>query len=142
MYFIKKVFLEGKTYEGKVVPEQVVNVPNGVSDDGMKNSSAAPASGNGQTPKIIKTGVINGKALRLVQPDYPPAARAIRATGAVMVEVTLDEQGKVISATAISGHPLLKAAAVEAARKSKFAPVMLDGVPVRVSGVIVYNFAP
>ncbi len=137
MYFVKKVLAEGK-----VISEQITIVSDRVSSDEIKNLSADSASVNNQKPKIIKAGVINGKALRLVQPDYPPAARAIRATGAVQVEVIIDEQGKVVSATAITGHPLLQSAAVDAARKSKFAPVMLEGVPVRVTGVIVYNFVP
>jgi hypothetical protein len=58
------------------------------------------------------------------------------------VQVTIDEQGDIVSATAVSGHPLLRAAAVEAARASKFSPTLLSGQPVKVSGVIVYNFVP
>jgi protein TonB len=54
----------------------------------------------------------------------------------------IDEKGNVLSATAISGHPLLRAAAVEAARGAKFSPTLLSGQPVKVSGVISYNFTP
>jgi protein TonB len=56
--------------------------------------------------------------------------------------VTIDESGNVISASAVSGHPLLRAAAVAAARSSKFSPTMLSGQAVKVTGVIVYNFVP
>jgi protein TonB len=59
----------------------------------------------------------------------------------VSVQVTIDEEGNVISATALSGHPLLQAAAVAAARAARFAPTLLDGQPVKVTGVITYNFA-
>jgi protein TonB len=89
---------------------------------------------------IISGGVLNGKAIRLVQPTYPPIARAARASGAVSVQVTLDEEGNVISARAVSGHPLLKSSAEAAARQSKFSPTRLSGQPVKVTGVIVYNF--
>ncbi len=94
----------------------------------------------GGTPRTISGGVINGKATDLVKPAYPAAAKAVRAQGAVNVQVTIDEQGSVISASAVSGHPLLRAAAVEAARASKFAPTRLSGQLVKVTGVIVYNF--
>jgi protein TonB len=58
----------------------------------------------------------------------------------VQVQVLIDENGNVISATAVSGHPLLRAAAQAAAHASKFTPTKLSGQPVKVSGVIIYNF--
>jgi TonB family protein len=58
------------------------------------------------------------------------------------VEVTIDENGNVISAKAVSGHPLLQSAAVAAARLAKFKPTLLEGKPVKVIGVIVYSFVP
>jgi protein TonB len=60
--------------------------------------------------------------------------------GAVVVEVTIDENGSVIAASAISGHPLLKDAAVSAARRWKFKPTKLSGQPVKVIGTITFNF--
>jgi periplasmic protein TonB len=93
-----------------------------------------------EPPKQISGGVLNGKASSLPKPAYPAAARAVRASGAVTVQVLIDESGNVVSASAASGHPLLKAAAVAAARQAKFSPTMLSGQPVKVSGVITYNF--
>lgn len=93
------------------------------------------------TPRApISGGVLNGKAVRLVQPSYPPIARSAHASGQVNVQITIDENGNVISAHAVSGHPLLQGAAVAAARSSKFTPTKLSGQPVKVSGVIIYNF--
>ena len=63
-----------------------------------------------------------------------------RASGTVTVRVTVDETGSVTSAKAVSGHPLLQAAAVAAARQAKFSPTLLSGKPVKVSGVLTYNF--
>ena len=91
-------------------------------------------------PSVVSGGVINGKASRLVQPPYPPAAKAVHASGTVNVQVLIDESGNVVSASATSGNPLLRAAAVQAARSSKFTPTQLSGQPVKVSGIIVYNF--
>ena len=88
----------------------------------------------------ISGGVLNGKAVRLVTPPYPAIARSAHASGAVQVQVLIDENGNVISAHAVSGHPLLQAAAVSAARASKFTPTKLSGQPVKVNGVIIYNF--
>lgn len=93
-------------------------------------------------PKIVSGGVVNGKAVTLVKPDYPSAARTVRAAGVVNVQVTISEEGNVISASAVSGHPLLRASAEQAARQSKFNPTVLSGQPVKVVGVITYNFVP
>ena len=91
-------------------------------------------------PKTISGGVVNGKARNLVTPPYPAAAKAVRAGGEVKVQVTIDENGNVISASAVSGHPLLRNVAESAARSSKFSPTQLSGQPVKVTGVIIYNF--
>ena len=114
------------------------------ADSEVKTSAgnAPPSNPRLPLPKTISGGVVNGKATNLVKPPYPPAAKAVRAAGAVNVQVTIDEKGDVISANAVSGHPLLRAAAVQAARASKFNPTMLSGSPVKVTGVIVYNFTP
>jgi TonB family protein len=94
------------------------------------------------TPKIrvVSGGVLNGKAISKPQPAYPPIAMAARASGVVVVQILVDEEGKVISASAVSGHPLLQSAAVAAARQARFSPTLLSGQPVKVSGVVTYNF--
>ena len=88
----------------------------------------------------ISGGVLNGKATSLPIPAYPAIARSAQASGAVTVEITVDETGNVVAAQAVSGHPLLLAAAVTAARQATFAPTRLNGEPVRVTGVLIYNF--
>jgi periplasmic protein TonB len=88
----------------------------------------------------ISGGVLNGKAISLPKPAYPPIARQAHASGTVVVQVTIDENGGVISAHAVSGHPLLQAVAVAAARGARFSPTKLSGQPVKVTGVITYNF--
>ncbi|HEX8567089.1 MAG TPA: TonB family protein [Pyrinomonadaceae bacterium] len=83
---------------------------------------------------------LNKGAIDLVAPAYPPAARAVNASGIVNVQATIDEDGNIVSALVVDGHPLLRAAAVKAALKSKFQPTLLENSPVRVTGIIVYNF--
>jgi TonB family protein len=91
-------------------------------------------------PSTVSGGVLNGKATYLAKPAYPAIAKSANVSGAVQVQVLVDENGNVVSAHAISGHPLLQSSAVSAARSSKFTPTKLSGQPVKVSGVIVYNF--
>ena len=100
-----------------------------------ETETKSPTSG-----KTISGGVLNGKAISLPKPEYPPIAKAAKASGTVVVQVIVDENGNVIAAHAVSGHPLLQAAAIAAARSAKFSPTKLSGQPVRVTGVITYQF--
>ena len=99
-----------------------------------------PPAGVKSPPKVVSGGVLNGKAISLPQPTLPAIAKAAKAGGAVVVQVTVDEDGKVISANAVSGHPLLRPAAVQAAYAARFSPTKLSGQAVKVTGVITYNF--
>ena len=89
---------------------------------------------------VVSGGVLNGKAVSKPAPEYPEIAKAARAQGTVTVQVLVDEEGNVVSASAVSGHPLLQQAAVAAARRARFSPTRLSGQPVKVSGVVTYNF--
>lgn len=88
----------------------------------------------------FRGGVLNGRALRLAKPDYPDQARAAGVAGTVVVQVTINEQGKVVRACAINGHPLLWLASERAAYASEFTSTKLSGKPVKVTGMITYNF--
>ena len=90
--------------------------------------------------KMVSGGVLNGKAIVKPTPVYPPIAKAARAQGTVTVQILVDEEGYVISADAVSGHPLLQQSAVFAARQARFTPTRLEGQPVKVSGVVTYNY--
>jgi TonB family protein len=90
--------------------------------------------------KPISGGVLNGKAISLPPPTYPEIARRMRTGGIVQVEVIVDENGKVISARAVSGPSGLRDVAAEAALRARFTPTKLSGQPVKISGRIDYNF--
>ena len=93
------------------------------------------------TPKILKISeMINSRALALPKPPYPPLARQIKLQGTVVIQVLIDENGKVLSARPVSGHPMLIPEAQRAAMQAKFSPTTLNGVAVKVSGMISYNF--
>ena len=115
---------------GTVVTPAKVNIADEEPPPAAPTPPRAPISG----------GVLNGKAISLPKPAYPPIARAAHASGTVVVQVLIDENGSVVSAKAVSGHPLLQAVAVSAARQARFSPTKLSGQPVKVTGVIQYNF--
>lgn len=96
-------------------------------------------------PAYIKstpvTGVVlNRKAISLPKPPYPDEARAARASGTVVVRIVINEKGTVIRACAMQGPPLLMHASEAAAFHAVFTPTKIDGQPVKVAGVITYNF--
>jgi len=91
-------------------------------------------------PEVSK--VVAGFALTKVAPTYPPIARQMNASGTVQVAITIGENGRVIEAKAISGHPALRPAAEEAAKKWVFRPASLDGKPMRQQDVLTFSFTP
>jgi TonB family protein len=92
-------------------------------------------------PKVVKVStILNGRALELPKPPYPPTAKMMGLSGNVNVQVLIDESGKVISARAVEGPPILKQISERAAYQARFSPTILGGQPVKVSGVIIYNF--
>jgi TonB family protein len=105
----------------------------------QKNSapsdSETPVSGQTSSSPDVSEETLNQEATSLPKPVYPKAAKAVRASGAVKVEVEVDEKGNVTSAKSVSGHPLLRQAAEQAAKQAKFKPT-----GAKVKGIIVYNF--
>jgi TonB family protein len=89
----------------------------------------------------VSGGVLQGSATNRVQPAYPPIAKAAGASGSVQVEVTLNEAGRVVEAQVVSGHPLLREAALAAARQWEFKPIQVSGNPVKAQGLLTFNFA-
>ncbi|HYJ87692.1 MAG TPA: energy transducer TonB [Pyrinomonadaceae bacterium] len=96
--------------------------------------------GDARKGRSVAGGVLNSKALSLPKPDYPAEAKTAGVGGAVAIQVTVDETGSVSEAKAVSGHPLLQPVSVNAALQAKFAPTSLMGEPVKVTGVLIFNF--
>ncbi|HMU33799.1 MAG TPA: TonB family protein [Pyrinomonadaceae bacterium] len=127
--------------------------PDGVSDGneqsfGPKNPPASkpdeaepdivPPPVVDRRPKFL--GIITSKATYLPKPQYPDLAERMGISGSVSVQVVIDEQGRVVSATASSGNAIFRETAVRAARQAKFTPTVLSNVPIKVTGIIVYHF--
>ena len=109
-------------------------------EEPRENLAEARTESGSTTRRPIEGGVLNDKAASLPAPEYPAIAKPAHVSGPVQVKVVIDESGNVVGAEAVSGHPLLRAAAVSAAREAKFTTTRLQGEPVKVSGVLVYNF--
>ena len=117
--------------------------------DGVgSGSGAGSGSGVGIGVDVVRASAGGGRGAGqggngtyTPMPSYPEIAKAAGAEGNVSVRVTVNEEGNVIAAEAVSGHPLLRTAAVDAARQSKFKPTVVDGKPVKVSAVISYVFS-
>lgn len=93
-------------------------------------------------PGLINGGVVNGKAISLPKPRFPAEGKAARAAGIVSVQILISEEGKVLNAQAVSGSPYFHAVSREAACNARFAATRLGGKPVKVKGLITYNFIP
>jgi TonB family protein len=101
--------------------------------DGPALKSITPPDG------AILGGVLNDIAADLPAPD-PAAAKAANASGTVTVEVVVNEKGKVVASSVVSGPQPLWSAAGAAARQARFDPPLYNGKPVKVAGVLTYEF--
>ena len=119
-------------------------VPTGTGNTPVVNIPDPPLPPPAPSPtpvKILKISrVLNSQALSLPRPIYPPMAKQIGVKGVVSIQVLIDETGKVVSATVVSGHPLLVHEAKKSAMQARFSPTIIGEHPVKVSGVITYNF--
>jgi TonB family protein len=105
----------------------------------QENASASQSS-VAEEAAPMEGGILNARALSMPAPKYPAEAKRSGESGQVQVKVLVDETGKVISAEAVFGPESLRAAAVEAAKQARFAPTKNKGVPVKVSGILFYEF--
>jgi hypothetical protein len=108
--------------------------------DRMEWGSSILATPESPDDQFVSGGILNGKAVTLVQPPYPLEARATRASGKVAVRIVINETGSVIRACAIAGRNVFWKVSESAAARSKFTPTTVNGKPVKVSGTIIYNY--
>ncbi len=92
------------------------------------------------TTQRVTSIVLTSKLINAPQPIYPSLAKTAHVQGPVNIQILVDEQGRVISAQVMSGSPMLSPAARDAAMRARFTPTTLNGVPVKIQGVITYNF--
>jgi TonB family protein len=137
-------FVQG---HGKVTITEVGDAPpDTVRPDPSPQPSPTPQGQRQEPPaepkdvQPVEGGIVNGKAIELPAPKYPAEAKKAHAAGEVQVKVLIDRTGKVLSAEVIFGPDVFREVSVEAAKRAKFTPTLLAGVPVKVSGIIIYRF--
>jgi TonB family protein len=138
------ISFEGDYYEPGVEEESTEYLPvapASVWDSGEVCRPGTSASVNWHA-NVIWAGAIDRKAVDKPQPFYPPDARAAQVSGTVAVAVLVDESGLVLGARPLSGHPLLRQEAARAACSARFHPALINGAPLRVSGLLTYGFEP
>ena len=123
-----------------VAPAQ--NIEAVATEPAPTKEANTPAS-NTAKPDVIKVeeSVLRGAAIELPQPEYPQSALVTRTSGAVEVQLLVNEKGVVTNARAQSGNPLLIQAAETAALKARFSPAKISSDPTITFGVITYNFS-
>ncbi|HMT07828.1 MAG TPA: TonB family protein [Pyrinomonadaceae bacterium] len=134
---LKRIELENRKPEPvKVEPVKV--------DPPKAEPTSVVATTPQSTPEVPAgppdVGPLNLFASRMAQPAYTDLDRRMGLQGKVVVQVTLDERGKVIEVQATSGPKGLRRAAEDAVNRSKFNPVVVEGAPAKVTGYIVFNF--
>jgi periplasmic protein TonB len=94
------------------------------------------------TPQRVRVsqGVTEGLLMKKVQPQYPALARQARIQGAVVLQASIGKDGNVQNLRAVSGHPMLTPAAIEAVKQWKYRPYFLNGEAVEVDTTITVNF--
>ena len=102
---------------------------------------AAAAAAPRPVARLISSNITNSKAVSSPKPVYPEPARLLHTTGTVSVRVSIDTAGRVFEAVAVSGPESLRAAALDAAKRARFAPMLIAGRPSNSSGVISYTFS-
>ncbi len=113
-------------------------------------SSAAAPSDLGkviETPPAVPTlgvpvsqGTAGGVLVHKVQPVYPPEARRLHRAGSVVIDAVVNVEGQVDDLKLVSGDPLLSAAAMDAVRKWRYSPYLLNGKPIPKETRITISF--
>ena len=124
------------------VPGGVVGGEVGGLVGGAFGGTGTAVSAPQPTKRIVRAGS-QLKAPRQtynVNPQYPPLALESHLRGTVVVDALIDEQGNVVQARAVSGHPLLIPAALKAVLQWKYEPTSLNGEPISVRLQVEVHF--
>ncbi len=115
----------------------------------VATSSAAPVDlgkvieAAPEVPKLsvpVSQGTTGGVLRHKVQPVYPEEARRLHMTGSVVIDAVVNVEGQVDDLKLVSGDPLLSAAAMDAVRKWRYSPYLLNGKPIPKETRITISF--
>jgi TonB family protein len=114
-----------------------------LSTTSSANLAAAIVATNTPTPGLTlpqSRGVVEGKLIRKVLPQYPEMARRSGVGGDVVLSATIGTDGKLKNIRVVSGSPLLREAAISAAKQWRYSPYLLGGKPVETDTHITISF--
>ena len=137
----KKADEKPAVLQPRVQPTPIVVGQSQQNEDANKVKATTSSKPTGTSAGPVSVGSLLPYAAKQAPAIYPPAAKAIRASGVVKVEVTVDEQGNVEEVKSTSGPALLQGSAKDAIKKWKFRPMVIDGQAVKATGYVNFNFA-
>lgn len=133
--------------------------PAGGSEVGNGDLGFLPGSGDGlptsliggnrpllptPPPPVVRairtSSMLEGNLIRRVEPVYPPLARTAHIQGPVVVYALISKVGTMENVRAVSGHPLLVPATIDAVSQWRYRPYILNGEPIEVETQITVNF--
>jgi protein TonB len=105
------------------------------------NVIAGPSGGEAGRGRLnVSTGVMAGRLLEPIRPEYPVIARLSHSEGTVVVQAVISKSGHIESARVVSGPPVLQAAALQAVREARYRPFLLNGLPTEVETTVSITF--
>lgn len=137
----RKADAEARPGVPATVVKQVVTAWPSEPLDSREPTGAAPSSAT--TRSIVHQGSAGMTAANVIfspAPAYPAAASAARVEGQVTVQAVVNPEGKVVSARAVSGPPMLRDAAKEAVQRWRYSPLLDNGKPIAVTTVAILDF--
>jgi TonB family protein len=117
--------------EALEIQKRAFRIENGVDFDKLVTQ---------KNKNLPQTGLMGGLMTFGPSPVFPQDAKRAGIYGSVLIRITVDESGQVDSVKVLSGHPLLTEVSELAAQRSTYSPALLEGKPVKVSGILMYNF--
>jgi protein TonB len=110
--------------------------------DSLNHAAPLPVPVPAPTARTFRTStMLEGSLIRRVQPVYPPLARSARVQGAVVLSALISKAGTMENLRALSGHPMLVAAAIEAVSQWRYRPYILNSEPIEVEIQITVTFS-
>lgn len=116
--------------------------PAPMSDEEIAAATRATGKKAPSGTRTVAGGLLHGRAVKKVQPVYPPEAKATRGAGVAKIRVLISEEGNVIDAEVLECPDVLRDSALAAVRLWVFRPTELGGIPVKLEGILTLKFAP
>jgi protein TonB len=127
--------------ENRESENKAENRANNKPENKTEKSNETAKSENSGEASPLNVGSLVSYATTQAKPVYPVAAKNMRMTGVVKVEVLVNENGEVSQVQNTTGPSMLQRAATDAVKKWKFKPFVRDGQPTKASGFVNFNFS-